>query len=197
MKRLLQRSTIKPLEKRGTGKSSFILPLLDSNLRKHLQWESSSTLIPRCHFQQKTVAMMLPSVIAPPAMYPNFLRPSAALSLPPTLQSAFTTHSSFLVEDLLRISRPATFMHRSIQSPSVSPPATGATNSEQLLHSPRRPCLHHWQKDQALHKHQFQTTQITWSLEWMRFSRQQHETVGLSFVYKPSKCLLLIKHQKE
>ncbi|KAK2867106.1 hypothetical protein QQF64_022778 [Cirrhinus molitorella] len=60
-------------------------------------------------------------------MYPNFLRPSAALSLPPTLQSAFSTHSSFLVEDLLRISRPATFMHRSIPSPSASPPATGVT----------------------------------------------------------------------
>ncbi|XP_055049233.2 homeobox protein DBX1-B isoform X1 [Misgurnus anguillicaudatus] len=71
--------------------------------------------------------MMLPSIIAPPAMYPNFLRPSAGLSLPPTLQSAFTTHSSFLVEDLLRISRPATVMHRSIPSPSASPPATGAT----------------------------------------------------------------------
>ncbi|NP_571253.1 homeobox protein DBX1-B [Danio rerio] len=71
--------------------------------------------------------MMLPSVIAPPAMYPSFLRPSSALSLPPALQSAFTTHSSFLVEDLLRISRPAAFMHRSIPSPSASPPATGVT----------------------------------------------------------------------
>ncbi|XP_042609322.1 homeobox protein DBX1-B isoform X2 [Cyprinus carpio] len=80
--------------------------------------------------------MMLPSVIAPPAMYPNFLRPSAALSFPPTLQSAFTTHSSFLVEDLLRISRPATFMHRSIPSPSASPPATGATtlNNSSAVH---------------------------------------------------------------
>ncbi|XP_051548618.1 homeobox protein DBX1-B-like [Myxocyprinus asiaticus] len=70
---------------------------------------------------------MLPSVIAPPAMYPNYLRPSAALSFPPSLQTSFTTRSSFLVEDLLRISRPATFMHRSIPSPSASPPATGAT----------------------------------------------------------------------
>ncbi|XP_051546020.1 homeobox protein DBX1-B-like [Myxocyprinus asiaticus] len=70
--------------------------------------------------------MMFPSVIAP-SMYPHFLRPSAALSFSPSLQTAFTTHSSFLVEDLLRISRPATFMHRSIPSPSASPPATGAT----------------------------------------------------------------------
>ncbi|XP_067292648.1 homeobox protein DBX1-B [Pseudorasbora parva] len=80
--------------------------------------------------------MMLPSVIAPPAMYPNFLRPSAALSLPPNLHSAFAAHSSFLVEDLLRISRPATFMHRSIPSPSASPPATGATtlNNSSAVH---------------------------------------------------------------
>ncbi|KAK7117463.1 hypothetical protein R3I94_022889 [Phoxinus phoxinus] len=80
--------------------------------------------------------MMLPSVIAPPAMYPNFLRPSVALSLPPTFHSAFTAHSSFLVEDLLRISRPATFMHRSIPSPSASPPATGATtlNNSSAVH---------------------------------------------------------------
>ncbi|XP_059392007.1 homeobox protein DBX1-B [Carassius carassius] len=80
--------------------------------------------------------MMLPSVIAPPAIYPNFLRPSAALSLPSTFHSAFTTHSSFLVEDLLRISRPATFMHRSIPSPSVSPPAIEATtlNNSSAVH---------------------------------------------------------------
>ncbi|TRY75977.1 hypothetical protein DNTS_010885 [Danionella cerebrum] len=65
--------------------------------------------------------MMMPSVIAPPAMYPNFLRPSPGFTLPPSLQS-FTTHSSFLVEDLLRISRPA-FIQRSIPSPCASPPA--------------------------------------------------------------------------
>ncbi|KAA0724508.1 Homeobox protein DBX1-B [Triplophysa tibetana] len=83
--------------------------------------------------------MMLPSVFAPPAMYPNFLRPSAALSLPPSLHSAFTTHSSFLVEDLLRISRPATIMHRSIPSPSASLPATGATtlNNSSEIHVAR------------------------------------------------------------
>uniref|UniRef100_A0A3B3QKI7 Developing brain homeobox 1b n=1 Tax=Paramormyrops kingsleyae TaxID=1676925 RepID=A0A3B3QKI7_9TELE len=72
--------------------------------------------------------MMFPSVIAPPAMYPSLLRPSAALSLPQSLHSAFTSHSSFLVEDLLRISRPATYLSRSVPSPSVSPPTTGATS---------------------------------------------------------------------
>ncbi|XP_041966675.1 homeobox protein DBX1-B [Alosa sapidissima] len=73
--------------------------------------------------------MMFPSVLAPPAMYPNLLRPVTALTLPPSLQSAFSTHSSFLVEDLLRISRPASYMHRTIPSPSASPPATGTTTS--------------------------------------------------------------------
>ncbi|XP_012671080.1 homeobox protein DBX1-B-like [Clupea harengus] len=67
--------------------------------------------------------MMFPSVLAPPAMYPNLLRP--ALTLPQSLHSAFTTHSSFLVEDLLRISRPASYVHRTIPSPSASPPSTG------------------------------------------------------------------------
>ncbi|XP_030645492.1 homeobox protein DBX1-B [Chanos chanos] len=80
--------------------------------------------------------MMLPSVIAPPAMYPNILRPSVALSLPQSLQSAFTAHSSFLVEDLLRISRPSSFLHRTIPSPSNSPPSSGATtiNSPSIAH---------------------------------------------------------------
>ncbi|XP_066558985.1 homeobox protein DBX1-B [Amia ocellicauda] len=71
--------------------------------------------------------MMFPSVIAPPAMYPSLLRPSATLTLPQSLQSAFTTHSSFLVEDLLRISRPVSYMHRTVPSPSVSPPSSGPT----------------------------------------------------------------------
>ncbi|KAG9335585.1 hypothetical protein JZ751_004423 [Albula glossodonta] len=71
--------------------------------------------------------MMFPSVIAPPAMYPGFLRPSAALTLPQSLQSAFTTHSSFLVEDLLRISRPASYLHRTAPSSLVSSSTSGAT----------------------------------------------------------------------
>ncbi|XP_076879073.1 homeobox protein DBX1-B [Brachyhypopomus gauderio] len=71
---------------------------------------------------------MLPSIIAPPAMYPSLLRRPAALCLPQTLQSAFTAHSSFLVEDLLRISRPSSYVHRTISSPTASPPVTGATN---------------------------------------------------------------------
>ncbi|KAJ7344571.1 hypothetical protein JRQ81_000521 [Phrynocephalus forsythii] len=51
--------------------------------------------------------MMFPSLIAPPAVYPSLLRPTPTLTLPQSLQSAFSNHSSFLVEDLIRISRPA------------------------------------------------------------------------------------------
>ncbi|XP_051235455.1 homeobox protein DBX1-A [Dicentrarchus labrax] len=57
--------------------------------------------------------MMIPSVIAPPAFYPGLYRP-AALPLHQTLPSVFPTHSSFLVEDLLRISRPTAFINRSV-----------------------------------------------------------------------------------
>lgn len=71
--------------------------------------------------------MMIPSVIAPPALYPGLYRPAAALPLQHTLPSVFPTHSSFLVEDLLRISRPATFINRTVPSTSASLPT--ATNT--------------------------------------------------------------------
>ncbi|XP_073321045.1 homeobox protein DBX1-A [Pagrus major] len=64
--------------------------------------------------------MMIPSVIAPPALYPGLYRPAAALPLHQTLPSVFPTHSSFLVEDLLRISHPAAFINRTAASSSAS-----------------------------------------------------------------------------
>ncbi|CAG5849254.1 unnamed protein product [Menidia menidia] len=54
--------------------------------------------------------MMIPGVLAPPALYPGLYRPSAAL--PPGLPAAFPAPSGFLVEDLLRIGRPAAFLTR-------------------------------------------------------------------------------------
>ncbi|XP_028298040.1 homeobox protein DBX1-A [Gouania willdenowi] len=73
--------------------------------------------------------MMIPSVIAPPAFYPGLYRPAAAHTLPSalhhTLPSAFHSHSSFLVEDLLRISHPAAFISRTV--PSASPATTTNT----------------------------------------------------------------------
>lgn len=70
--------------------------------------------------------MMFPSLIAPPAVYPSLLRPTPTLTLPQPLQSAFSSHSSFLVEDLIRISRPASYLPRTAPPPSMSPPASAA-----------------------------------------------------------------------
>ncbi|XP_010881504.2 homeobox protein DBX1-B [Esox lucius] len=79
--------------------------------------------------------MMFPSALAPHAMYPSLRRPPPPLSLPQSLHSAFAAHSSFLVEDLLRISRPVSYLHRTIPSPSVSPPASGATTLTSSNHA--------------------------------------------------------------
>uniref|UniRef100_A0A3Q3WBJ1 Homeobox domain-containing protein n=1 Tax=Mola mola TaxID=94237 RepID=A0A3Q3WBJ1_MOLML len=76
--------------------------------------------------------MMIPSVIAPPALYPGLYRPAAGLQ---TLPSVFPTPSSFLVEDLLRISRPAAFISRAVQSPSASLPTATTTSA-----MTREPC---------------------------------------------------------
>uniref|UniRef100_A0A7N8X2V4 Developing brain homeobox 1a n=1 Tax=Mastacembelus armatus TaxID=205130 RepID=A0A7N8X2V4_9TELE len=81
--------------------------------------------------------MMIPSVIAPPALYPGLYRPAAALPLHQTLPSAFQTHSSFLVEDLLRISRPAAFINRTVPSASASLPTATTTVSFTSAHAER------------------------------------------------------------
>lgn len=70
--------------------------------------------------------MMFPSLIAPPAGYPSLLRPTPTLTLPQSLQSAFSSHSSFLVEDLIRISRPTSYLPRTAPPPSMSPPTSAS-----------------------------------------------------------------------
>lgn len=70
--------------------------------------------------------MMFPGLLAPPAGYPSLLRPTPTLTLPQSLQSAFSGHSSFLVEDLIRISRPPAYLPRSLPTASMSPPRQGA-----------------------------------------------------------------------
>ncbi|XP_003781223.1 homeobox protein DBX1 [Otolemur garnettii] len=70
--------------------------------------------------------MMFPGLLAPPAGYPNLLRPTPTLTLPQSLQSAFSSHSSFLVEDLIRISRPPAYLPRNVPTASMSPPRQGA-----------------------------------------------------------------------
>lgn len=69
---------------------------------------------------------MIPSVIAPPAMYPGLLRPTAALH--PSLQAAFPSPSSFMVDDLLRLGRPAAYLSRPVPTPSSSPPISTTHN---------------------------------------------------------------------
>ncbi|XP_004585509.1 homeobox protein DBX1 [Ochotona princeps] len=70
--------------------------------------------------------MMFPGLLAPSTGYPNLLRPTPTLTLPQSLQSAFSGHSSFLVEDLIRISRPPAYLPRSVPTASsVSPPRQG------------------------------------------------------------------------
>ncbi|XP_065611831.1 homeobox protein DBX1 [Cyrtonyx montezumae] len=83
--------------------------------------------------------MMFPSLIAPPAVYPSLLRPTPTLTLPQSLQSAFSSHSSFLVEDLIRISRPGSYPPRSAPPPSsMSPPASAPRTDAGTLELPGR-----------------------------------------------------------
>ncbi|XP_049430543.1 homeobox protein DBX1-B-like [Epinephelus fuscoguttatus] len=58
--------------------------------------------------------MMFPCSALPPPLYPGLLRPPAALSSPLNR----SLHSGFLVEDLLRLSQPVSFIHRTFSSRS-------------------------------------------------------------------------------
>lgn len=176
--RLIQRSTIKPLEKRGTGKSSFSLP--SWTLTKHASTErdSSDTWILR--FPTKTVQwccqvflrhqLCIRTFCGPRRLFPchpvyTRLLPRTrafwwktcwgSADLPPSCTGAF-----LLQAHLFRLQEPQLWIT--------------------LLRS-TSPGLHLCQKDQARHKRHLPImTQITWNLEWMQFSRQQHATVGFS-----------------
>ncbi|XP_055505155.1 homeobox protein DBX1-A [Leucoraja erinacea] len=85
--------------------------------------------------------MMFPSVMAPSAMYPGLLRPTPTLTLPQSLQSAFSSHAmgaSFLVEDLLKISRPVSYLPRSV-APSASDAATAPSPATTERHRTASP----------------------------------------------------------
>ncbi|KAL0629194.1 Homeobox protein DBX1 [Plecturocebus cupreus] len=84
--------------------------------------------------------MMFPGLLAPPAGYPSLLRPTPTLTLPQSLQSAFSGHSSFLVEDLIRISRPPAYLPRSVPTASMSPPRQGASDLGSPGPGSRRGC---------------------------------------------------------
>ncbi|XP_029910050.1 homeobox protein DBX1-B-like [Myripristis murdjan] len=87
--------------------------------------------------------MMFPCSALPPPLYPGLLRPPAALSAP----LPRSIPSGFLVEDLLRISQPVSYIHRTFSSrnpgdilalspaPSASPRATGPSTDRSVLQS--------------------------------------------------------------
>uniref|UniRef100_A0A3B4ZYP3 Homeobox protein DBX1-B-like n=1 Tax=Stegastes partitus TaxID=144197 RepID=A0A3B4ZYP3_9TELE len=87
--------------------------------------------------------MMFPCSALPPPLYPGFLRPPAALPSP--LNRSLP--SGFLVEDLLRLSQPVGYIHRTFSSrspgdilplspgPGSSPRACGAATERSGLQS--------------------------------------------------------------
>ncbi|KAF3689286.1 Homeobox protein DBX1-B Developing brain homeobox protein 1-B Homeobox protein hlx2 [Channa argus] len=87
--------------------------------------------------------MMFPCSALPPPFYPGLLRPPAALSSPLTR----SLPSGFLVEDLLRLSQPVSYIQRTFSSrisgdilplsqrPGASPRALGHGTERSELHS--------------------------------------------------------------
>ncbi|KAM6926740.1 homeobox protein DBX1-B-like [Lycodopsis pacificus] len=76
--------------------------------------------------------MMFPCSALPPPLYPSSLRPAAALSSP--LNRSF--HSGFLVEDLLRLSQPVSYIHRTFSSTTpgdILPLSVGACGPPRAL----------------------------------------------------------------
>ncbi|XP_070829090.1 homeobox protein DBX1-B-like [Chaetodon trifascialis] len=91
--------------------------------------------------------MMFPCSALPPPLYPGLLRPPAALSSPLTR----SLPSGFLVEDLLRLNQPVSYIHRTFSSRSpgdilslspaqgASPRALGPSADRSVLQSSSHP----------------------------------------------------------
>ncbi|XP_078112271.1 homeobox protein DBX1-B-like [Sander vitreus] len=91
--------------------------------------------------------MMFPCSALPPPLYPGLLRPPAALSLPLNR----SLHSGFLVEDLLRLSQPVSYIHRTFSArspgdilplsagPGGPPRALGPSTERSVLQSSSQP----------------------------------------------------------
>lgn len=91
--------------------------------------------------------MMFPCSALPPPLYPGLLRSPAALSSPLTR----SLPSGFLVEDLLRLSQPVSYIHRTFSSRSpgdilplspgqgASPRALGPSAERCVLQSSSHP----------------------------------------------------------
>lgn len=91
--------------------------------------------------------MMFPCSALPPPLYPGLLRPPVALSLPLNR----SLHSGFLVEDLLRLSQPVSYIHRTFSArspgdilplsagPGGPPRALGPSTERSVLQSSSQP----------------------------------------------------------
>ncbi|XP_034541942.1 homeobox protein DBX1-B-like [Notolabrus celidotus] len=91
--------------------------------------------------------MMFPCSALPPPLCPAFLRPPAGLSSPLTR----SLPSGFLVEDLLRLSQPVSYIHRTVSSrspgevfslspgPGVCPRVLGPSRERSVLQSSSQP----------------------------------------------------------
>lgn len=82
------------------------------------------------NFPGRTAIMMFPCSALPPPLYPGLLRPPPALCSPLTR----SLPSGFLVEDLLRLSQPVSYVQRTFSSSS---PRTILPLSPGLGASPR------------------------------------------------------------
>ncbi|CAL8324630.1 homeobox protein DBX1-B-like [Gadus morhua] len=69
--------------------------------------------------------MNFPCSALPPTLYPGLLRPPAGLSLP--MPRSLPT--SFLVDDLIRLSQPVTYVHRTFSSQNYAPRSSRDTFS--------------------------------------------------------------------
>lgn len=172
-------STIKPLEKRGTGKSSFSLPSWTLTTHASAERDSSDAWILR--FLTKTVQWCCQVLLRHLLCIRTFCGPRRRFPCHPVYNR--------------RLPRTRAFWWRTCWGSADLPPScTGASRLQAHLLRPREPQL--WitrlgstspglrlcQKAQARHKHHLPiTTQITWNLEWMQSSRQQHETVCFSY----------------
>lgn len=100
-------------------------------------WRSCSSILSNTSLLQlakKTVrtTMMFPCSALPPPLFPAILRPPASLSSPLTR----SIPSGFLMEDILRLSHPVSYIHRALcpRSPDdILPLSTGPGGCDRTL----------------------------------------------------------------
>ena len=74
--------------------------------------------------------MNFPCSALPPTLYPGLLRPPAGLSLQPCMPRSLLP-TSFLVDDLIRLSQPVTYLHRTFSSSQNDAPPCRVSREEE------------------------------------------------------------------